>query len=81
MATSNNLRVPDDLLVQTQRLADSQGRSVDDLASEALRRYIETQQNVRDLEELAAWGEQHARSRGFKPSDVERAISEVRRAR
>lgn len=81
MATPNNLHIPDDLLLQTQRLAHSQGRSADDLAAEALRRYIEAQQNLRDLEELAAWGEQHARARGFKPSDVERAISEVRRSR
>lgn len=81
MATPNNLHIPDDLFLQAQRLANRQGRSADDLAAEALRRYIEAQDNVRELEELAAWGEEHARARGFHPSDVERAISEIRRGR
>lgn len=81
MATQNNLHVPDDLLAQAQRIAERQGRTADDLAADALKRYIEAQQNVQELEELASWGERHARERGFKPSDVERAISGVRRGR
>lgn len=81
MATQNNVRIPEDLFNQAQGLAASQGRTADDLAADALRRYIEVQQNVRALDELAAFGEQHARAHGFKPSDVERGISEVRRAR
>ena len=81
MATQNNLRIPEDLFIQAQRLADTQGRTTDALAVDALRLYLETQQNVRALDELATWGEGHARAHGFKLSDVERAISEVRRAR
>ena len=81
MATQNNLRIPEDLFIQAQRLAATQGRSTDDVAADALKQYIETQQNVRALDELATWGAGHARSHGFRPSDVERAISEVRRAR
>lgn len=82
MATiDNNLRVSDDLLVQARRMAEMDGCTVDELAAAALKRYIESRQNVQDLQDLASWGERHARERGFKPSDVERAISDVRRDR
>ena len=43
---------------------------------DALKRYLETQQNLRALDELATWGEGHARALGFKESDVERGISD-----
>ena len=69
------------LFIQAQRLADTQGRTTGALAVDALRLYLETQHNVRALDELATWGEGHARAHGFKLSDVEQAISEVRRAR
>ena len=81
MATQNNLLIPEDLFIQAQRLADTQGRTADDLAVDALKLYLETQENVRALDELATWGAGHAQAHGFKLSDVERAISEVRRAR
>ena len=54
MATQNNVRIPEDLFNQAQGLAASQGRTADDLAADALRRYIEVQQNVRALDELGA---------------------------
>lgn len=79
--TGNNLRVPADLLSLARRIAESQGRSADDLATDALKGYVQSQENVHDLEELASWGQSHARERGFKPSDVERAISDVRNGR
>ena len=62
-------------------MADSQDRTADELAAAALTRYLDSQQNVQALDELAAWGKQHAQVHGFQPSDVERAIAEVRRAR
>jgi putative PIN family toxin of toxin-antitoxin system len=40
MATQNNLYVPDDLLAQARRRAESQGRTADELAAEALQRYL-----------------------------------------
>ncbi|HMC62514.1 MAG TPA: hypothetical protein VKJ01_25185 [Candidatus Solibacter sp.] len=77
--TDNNLRVPDELREAAARLAKRQGRSADDLAAEALRRYLEAAQSIQDLNDLASWGQRHSRERGFKPADVERAISDVRR--
>ena len=79
--TDNNLRVPEDLLDQARRMAEAEGCTPDELAADALKRYIETRQNMQDLQALASWGERHARERGFKPSDIERAISDVRRGR
>ena len=38
MAT-NNLHIPDYLLAQAEQLAASQGRTADDLAADALKRY------------------------------------------
>jgi hypothetical protein len=78
MATQNNLGIPADLLAQVQRLADSQGRTAGDLAADALQRYLEAHRNLLDWEDLVSWGERHAQERGFKPSDVETAISEIR---
>ena len=79
--TDNNLRVPDDLLDRARRMAEAEGCTADELAADALKHYIETRQNVRDLQYLASWGERNAQVRGFKPSGVEPAISDVRRGR
>jgi hypothetical protein len=80
-STDNNLRVPDELLDQAQRVAEAEGCTADELAADALKRYLAIRQKVRDLHDLASWGERHAQERGFKPSDVDRAISDVRRGR
>jgi predicted transcriptional regulator len=76
-ATNNNLHVPDDLLDRAQRIADAEGRTANDVAADALKRYIERRETVQELQDLGSWGERHARQRGYKPSDVERAISEI----
>jgi hypothetical protein len=81
VATDNNLRVPEELFEQIERLGERQGRSADDVAADALRRYLEAERDVADLNDLATWGERHARERGYKPSDVERAVADVRRGR
>ena len=39
-ATDNNVHVPGEILAQTVRLAAKQGRTVDELATEALNRYL-----------------------------------------
>jgi len=38
--TDNNLHIPDDLLAQAEKLAASEGRTADDLAADALKRYL-----------------------------------------
>ena len=77
--TDNNLHVPEDLLGQAQRIAEAEGRTANDVAADALKRYIEGRETIQELQELASWGERHASGRGYKPSDVDRAISDIRR--
>jgi hypothetical protein len=82
--TDNNLRVPDELREQAARIAGRQGRTADDLAADALKRYIAHDK----LEELARFGQQRAKELGLdNPTDdqamafVERVIAADRRER
>jgi len=82
--TGNNLRVPDELREQAARIAGRQGRTADDLAADALKRYIAHDK----LEELARFGQQRAKELGLdNPTDdramafVERVIADDRRER
>ena len=40
--TRNNLHIPDELPAQAEKLAASQGRTVDDLSADALKPYLAT---------------------------------------
>lgn len=37
---ANTIHIPDDLLAQVERMAASQGRTADELAADALKRYL-----------------------------------------
>ncbi len=75
MASQNNLHVPDDLLDAANEAAREDGRTTDELAAEALRRYLAH----RKLEELSAYGGEQARRMGYTEADVPRLIEESRR--
>lgn len=74
MATQNNLRVPDDLLVELQAKAQAVGKTVDQLAEEALRRGLED----RAWQELLAYGRERGRASGYAEEDVPRIVRENR---
>lgn len=83
MAT-NNVHIPDDLLAQAERLAATQGRTTDELAADALKRYLAHQK----LDELSRYGQRKARELGIenltaeeREQFVENAIRETRRQR
>ena len=40
MATDANIKIPDDLLAQAQRLAQAEGKTADELAAEAVKREV-----------------------------------------
>ena len=68
------IEVPDDLLTQVQRRAASQGRSTDDLAAEALKRYVAQEL----LKELTAGAEERRRQHGLNTDeDVEEYVNRV----
>ena len=81
MATGgNNLRVPDDLLSQAQRMARTQGRTADERAADALERYLAHEW----LNRLEREGQERRQSEALTSEEdvaqlVERAISEHRR--
>jgi predicted transcriptional regulator len=80
----NNLHIPDELLDQAQRVAERQGRTAEDLASDALKQYLAHEQ----LNELSRYGQERAQNLGLeklseeeREAYVDRAIRETRKER
>ena len=77
--TGNNVRVPEELLVQMQAAAREKGKSADELATDALKRYLANEW----MNELEREGEERRRQLGLKTDDeveryVDQAITEQR---
>lgn len=75
MATHNNLHIPDDLLSAVNEAASADGKTTDELAADALRRYLAH----RKLEELGKYGSKQSRRLGFTEADISRLIADSRR--
>ncbi|MGA2741472.1 MAG: hypothetical protein ABSG65_29060 [Bryobacteraceae bacterium] len=75
MATQDNLHIPDDLLSAVNEAASADGKTTDELAADAVRRYLAH----RKLEELGQYGCEQSYRLGFSDADVPRLISESRR--
>jgi len=75
MATRNNLHIPDDLLSAVNEAASADGKTAEELAADALRRYLAH----RSLEELGKYGREQSRLLGYTEADVPRLIDESRR--
>ena len=76
MATADNdLRVPDELREQAAELAERQGRTADDLVTDALKRYIAHEH----LEELSRYGRVRAKALGLDKPTEEEALAFVER--
>ena len=66
MATQNNLHIPDDLLSAVNEAASAEGKTTDELAADALQRYLAH----RELEELGKHGREQSRRLGYAEADV-----------
>lgn len=75
VATQNNLHVPDDLLSAANEAARADGITTDELAADALRRYLAH----RKLEELGKYGREQSQRLGYTEADVSGLIAESRR--
>ena len=64
MATQNNVHVSDELLAELQAKAQTEGKTVDELAEEALRKGLDE----RAWQDLLAYGLQTGRESGFEPT-------------
>jgi len=74
MATSNQPTLSDEQLAELEKLARAQERSVDEVLSEAVGRYIRDQQWTA----LKRYGRASSREMGRKEQDVPRLIAESR---
>ena len=75
MATQNNVHVSDELLAELRVKAQVEGKTVDELAEEALRRGLEE----RDWQDLLAYGRQTGRESGHTEVDVPVIVKKRRR--
>lgn len=71
--TDNNLRVPDELRELAAEIAERQGRTADDLATDALKRYIAHEK----LDELSRYGWDRAKALGLDKPTEEEALAFV----
>jgi plasmid stability protein len=74
MAT-NNVHVSDELLAELQTKAAAEGKTVDQLAEEALRKGLEE----REWRELLAYGRETGRASGYAEADVPGIVKTRRR--
>jgi len=74
MATMN-LRVSDDLLAELRAQAEAEGKTVDELAEEALRKGLQEHA----WQDLLAYGGETGRASGYAEEDVPRIVKEWRR--
>jgi hypothetical protein len=74
MATQNNVHVSDELLAELQAKAQAEGKTVDELADEALRNGLED----RDWQDLLVYGRQTGRESGYTEADVPEIVKKRR---
>jgi predicted transcriptional regulator len=75
MATQNNLYVPDDLLAALQEMASAEGKTVEQVAEEALRKSLEEH----SWQDLIAYGHERGRSMGFTEEQAADVVHEWRK--
>ena len=74
MGAANNISLPEPLLAEIQSAAQAEHRSVDEVLTEAVKRYVEE----RSWAKLLSYGAERARVLGVQESDVDRLIAESR---
>lgn len=74
MDAANNISLPEPLLAEIRSAAQAEHRSVDEVLTDAVTRYVEE----RSWTILLDYGAQRARALGVKESDIDRLIAESR---
>ncbi len=77
MGTANNISLSEPLLAAIESAAQAEHRSVDEVLTDAVNRYVEE----RSWTKLLNYGGERAKSLGIKESDVDRLIGESRTER
>jgi metal-responsive CopG/Arc/MetJ family transcriptional regulator len=74
MDAAINISLPEPLLAEIQSAAEAEDRSVDEVLTDAARRYVEEHSWTKLLD----YGAERAKALGIKESDVDRLIAESR---
>ena len=74
MGAANNISLPEPLLAEIQSAAQAEHRSVDEVLTDAVKRYVEE----RSWAKLLSYGAERAKSLGVQESDVDRLVAESR---
>ena len=74
MGIANNISLPEPLLAEIRSAAQAEHRSVDEVLTDAVKRYIEE----RSWTKLLDYGAERAKTLGVKESDIDRLIAESR---
>lgn len=75
MTTQNSIHVSDELLAELQAQAAAYGKTIDQLAEEALRKGLEE----RVWQDMLEYGRENGKRSGYKESDVPDLVREWRR--
>lgn len=71
----NNVHLSDELLAELQSKAQAEGKTVDELAEDALRKGLEKQ----EWRDLLDYGHERGRASGYREEEVPRLVKEWRR--
>ena len=74
MGVANNISLPEPLLAEIRSAAQAEHRSVDEVLTDAVKRYIEERSWTRLLD----YGAERAKTLGVTESDIDRLIAESR---
>ena len=74
MDAANNISLPEPLLAEIQSAAEAEQRSVDEVLSDAVKRYVEE----RSWTKLLGYGAERVKGLGVKESGIDRLIAESR---
>jgi metal-responsive CopG/Arc/MetJ family transcriptional regulator len=74
MGAAKNISLSEPLLAEIQSAAQAEHRSVDEVLTDAVKRYVEE----RSWAKLLSYGAERAKTLGIKESDVDRLIAESR---
>jgi len=69
------IRMPEDLMTQVQKAAMDEQRSVSEVLTEAVQRYLSDRKWLK----IVSSAEQRARAKGLTEADVPRLVEEARR--
>ncbi len=74
MSAANNISLPEPLLAEIRSAAQAEHRSVDEVLTDAVKRYVEE----RSWTKLLGYGAERAKTLGVEESDIDRLIAESR---